>query len=232
MHFHVNNLLRKISHFNALLVIISLCFIAIGFEASALTAQTVMENVLAVYEDIEDYAAVVHTYSADSIDVSGSVFESQPPSVAFNLFFRKPDEHAVEEIGDSRLGIFRIELLSTLMHLTRLEMRLRGKMFLLGHECHVLEVLDPDKPGDKAVLWISPREWKVLQLTIFIKSIELARTQFIYAPGNRGNPLPIETRSFFPVSNQVLINRIADYRVNTGLPAEVFETPQVQGTAK
>ena len=105
-------------------------------------------------------------------------------------------------------------------------------MLLLGHECHVLEVLDPDKPGDKAVLWVSPREWKVLQLTIFIKSIELARTQFIYTPGNTGNPLPIETRSFFPVSNQILINRIGDYRVNTGLPAEVFESQHAEGTTK
>ena len=225
MCFYVKNVFGKILRFNAFLVMMSLCFFTIGFEASALTAQTVMDNVLEVYEDIEDYAAVVHTYSADSMEVSGSVFEGQPPSVAFNLFFRKPDEHAVEEIGNSRRGIFRIELLSTLRHLTRLEMRIQNKMFLLGHECHVLEVLDPDKPGDKAMLWISPREWKVRQLTIFIKSIELARTQFMYAPGNSGNPLPIETRSFFPISNQVLINRIGEYRVNTGLPPEIFEDP-------
>ena len=232
MSFYVNNVLRKILRFNALLVMMSLCFIAKGLEALALTPQTVMENVLEVYEDIEDYAAVVHTYNADTMDVSGSVFEHQSPSVAFNLFFRKPDEHAVEEIGNSRRGVFRIELLSTLMHLTRLEMRIRDKMFLLGHECHVLEILDPDKPGDKAVLWIAPREWKVLQLTIFIKSIELTRTQFTYAPGNRGNPLPIETRSFFPVSNQILINRIRDYRINTGLPSEIFERQQAEGATQ
>ena len=138
------------------LVMMSLCLITRGLEAFALTPQTLMENVLEVYEDIEDYAAVVHTYSADSMDVSGSVFEHQPPRVVFNLFFRKPDEHAVEEIGDTRRGVFRIELLSTLMHLTRLEMRIQNKMFLLGHECHVLEVVDPGKPGDKAVLWVSP----------------------------------------------------------------------------
>ena len=232
MSFYVNNVLRKILRFNVLLVMMSLCLIARGLEALALTPQTLMENVLEVYEDIEDYTAVVHTYSADSMDVSGSVFEHQPPRVVFNLFFRKPDEHAVEEISDSRHGVFRIELLSTLMHLTRLEMRIRDKMLLLGHECHVLEVADPDKPGDKAVLWISAQEWKVLQLTIFIKSIELARTQFTYAPGNRGNSLPIETRSFFPISNQVLINRIGDYRVNTGLPSEVFEERQDEGTTQ
>lgn len=231
MHSCVNTVLRDRLRFNALLMM-SLCLLAMEFEAFALTAETVMDNVLEVYEDIEDYAAVVHTYSANSMDISGSVFEHQPPLVSFNLFFRKPDEHAVEEIGDSRHGIFRIELLSTLVHLTRLEMRLRSNMFLLGHECHVLEVADPDKPGDKAVLWVSPREWKVLQLTLFIKSIELARTQFTYVPGNTDNPLPIETRSFFPISNQILINRVKDYRVNIGLPSEIFEVPQAEGTTK
>lgn len=231
MRSYVNTVLVERQRFIVLLLI-SLYLIAMGFEALALTAETVMDNVLEVYEDIEDYAAVVHTYSADSMDVSGSVFENQPPRVAFNLFFRKPDEHAVEEIGDSRQGIFRIELLSTLVHLTRLEMRLRSKMFLLGRECHVLEVVDPDKLGDKAVLWISPREWKVLQLTLFIKSIEFARTRFTYVPGNTGNPLPIETRSFFPISNQILINRVEGYRINIGLPSEVFEVRQAEEATK
>ena len=82
-------------------------------NASALTAQTVIDNSLEVYEDVENYAAVVHTYKADSMQASESMFERQPPRVAFNLFFRQPDEHAVQKIGNSRRGIFRIELLST-----------------------------------------------------------------------------------------------------------------------
>ena len=60
----------------------------VAHDISAFTAQTVMNNVLEVYEDIEDYAAVVHTYNADSMEVSGSVFEHQQPSITFNLFFR------------------------------------------------------------------------------------------------------------------------------------------------
>ena len=211
------------SHFNNLLAMMCLFLsVVVVHNASAVTAQTVMDNTLEVYEDVENYAAVVHTYKADSMQASESMFERQPPRVAFNLFFRKPDEHAVQEIGNSRRGVFRIELLSTLGRLKHLEIQLQGRELLLSERCHVLEVTNPDKPGDKAQLWISPRDWRVLQLTLFIKSVELVRTQFKYPLGKKGSQLPIETRSFFPASKQVLINRIADYRVNTRLPSEIF----------
>ena len=214
-------------HFKSVLVMLSLLLSAfVGYNASALTAETAMGNVLAVYEDIENYAALVHTYKADSMEVSGSVFEQQPPRLTFNLFFRKPDEHAVQEIGNSGRGIFRIELLSTLTRLRNLEMQLRDSAFLLGEECHVLEFIDPEKPGDKALLWVASRNWRVVQLSLFIKSFELARTQFRYPPGNRGGPLPSETRTFFPESKQVLINRMMNYEVNTGLPPEIFDAPR------
>ena len=220
------------SHFTNLLALMSLFLsVVAAHNASALTAQTVMDNALEVYEDVENYAAVVHTYKADSMQASESLFERQPPRVAFNLFFRQPDEHAVQEIGNSRRGIFRIELLSTLGRLKHLEIQLQGREFLLSQRCHVLEVTNPDKPGDKAQLWISPRDWRVLQLTLFIKSVELVRTQFKYPPGKRGSQLPIETRSFFPASKQVLINRIANYRVNIGLPSEIFDAPNAGGTS-
>ena len=147
-------------------------------------------------------------------------------------FFRKPDEHVVQEIGNSGRGIFRIELLSTLVHLKRLEMQLQGRAPILGQECHVLEITDPDKPGDKALLWISRRNWRVLQLTLFIKSIELVRTQFKYVHGNSGRHLPVETRSFFPVSKRVLIHRIMNYQVNTGIPPEIFEERKARETVK
>ena len=216
-----------IPHFKNLPAVACLFLYAVVVpNVSALTAETVLDNVLAVYEDVEDYASVVHTYKADSMEVSGSVFEHQPPRVAFNLFFRKPHEHVVQEIGKSGRGIFRIELLSTLARLRRLEMRLESKAFLLGEECHVLAFTDPEKPGDKALLWISPKDWRVLQLTFFIKSIELAKTQFKYPLGNRRRPLPIETRTFFPVSKQILINRILNYEVNAGVPPDIFDNLQ------
>ena len=227
MWYYLNITFGGKSRFKNLFVMMSLFFSAVAVHnASALTAQTVMDNALAVYEDVENYAAVIHTYKADSMQASESLFERQPPRVAFNLFFRKPDEHAVQEISNSRRGIFRIELLSTLGHLKRLEIQLQPREFLLGQRCHVLEVTDPDKPGDKAQLWISPRDWGVMQLTLFIKSVELVKTQFKYRPGKRGSQLPIETRSFFPASKQVLINRIADYRVNIALPSEIFDAPE------
>ena len=213
--------------FKSVLVILNLLLSAfVVHNASALTAETAMGNVLAVYEDIENYAARVHTYKADSMEVSGSVFERQPPRLTFNLFFRKPDEHAVQEIGNSGRGIFRIELLSTLTRLRNLEMQLRDSALLLGKECHVLECIDPEKPGDKALLWVSHQDLTVLQLSLFIKSFELARTRFIYADGNSGSPLPIETRTFFPESKQVLINRMMNYEINTGLTPEIFDKPR------
>ena len=231
MHRCLSIASRRKPHFKNLLTITSLLFLftaAVVSKAPALTAQTVMDNVSEVYEDVENYAAVVHTYKADSMDVSGSIFERQPPRVAFNLFFRKPDEHAVQEIGNSGRGIFHIELLSTIGHLRNLEMQLKDSAFLLGEECHLLEFTDPDKPGDKAHLWISHRDWRVVQLTFFMKSIELVRTQFRYPLGNRGRHLPIETRTFFPESRQILINRIMNYEVNTGLPSEIFDVPKVR----
>ena len=219
--------LRWKLHFKSVLAILNLLLSAfVIHHASARTAETVMDNTLAVYEDIENYTAVAQTYKADSMEVSGSIFEHQPPRLAFNLFFRKPDEHVVQEIGNSGRGIFRIELLSTLARLRPLGMQHQGTAFLLGEECHILAFTDPDKPGDKALLWVSSRNWRVVQLSLFIKSFELARTQFRYAPKNKGGPLPSETRTFFPVSKQVLINRIMNYKINTGLPSEIFDTPQ------
>ncbi len=231
MRAYTDITLRKKFHLVSLftMIILFLSGIVLG-NASAQSAETIMDNVLDImdnvlegYEYIEDYAATVHTYEADSMEVSGSIFEGQPPRVAFSLFFRQPDEHAVEEIGNSGRGVFRVELLSALGHLRPLEMQPQGRAFLLGDECHLIEFTDPDKPEDKAHLWVSPKNWRVLQLTFFIKSIELVRTQFRYDPGNPDRLLPIETRTFFPVSKRILINRIMNYEVNTGLPPEIFD---------
>ncbi len=191
---------------------------------AALTAQEVMDNALQVYEEIDDYAAVVHTYAADSLEASGSLFERQPPQAAFNLFYRKPGEHAVQNIGGTSRGIFRVELLSSLERFKTLELQLQANREpLRGQECYVLEITDSEKPGTLARLWISPRNWNVVQLTYFLNAIEFVRTQFHYAPGERGPFLPVETRSLFPASNRVLINRIANYEVNTGISPKLFE---------
>ena len=191
---------------------------------AALTAQEIMDNALQVYEEIDDYVAVVHTYAADSLEASGSLFERQPPQAAFNLFYRKPGEHAVQNIGGTSRGIFRVELLSSLERFKTLELQLQAnRESLRGQECYVLEITDSEKPGTLARLWISPRNWNVVQLTYFFNAIEFVRTQFHYAPGERGPFLPVETRSLFPVSNRVLINRIANYEVNTGISPKLFE---------
>lgn len=212
------------------LVILSLLLIGAVLLArpatatAAPTAQEVMDNALQVYEEIDDYAAVVHTYATDSLEVSGSLFELQPPQASFNLFYRKPGEHAVQNIGRTSRGIFRVELLSSLKHFNTLELQLQAKRELRrGQKCYVLEITDAEKPEMQARLWISPRNWNVVQLTYFLNAIEFVRTQFHYAPGNSGSVLPVETRSLFPVSNRVLINRITNYEVNTGVSPELFE---------
>ena len=202
---------------------------------AALTAQEVMDNVLQVYQEIDDYATVVHTYAAESLEASGSLFEQQPPRAIFNLFYRKPGEHAVQNIGKAGIipasganaepgGIFRIELLSSLERFRTLELQLQAaREQIRGQECYVLEITDAEKPETQARLWISPRNWNVVQLTYFLNTIEFVRTQFHYALGNRNRFLPIETRSLFPAFNRVLINRIANYEINTGVPPERFE---------
>lgn len=189
----------------------------------AINAQTVMDNAIALYEGIDEYSAVVYTYKTDSMDVSPSIFESQEPIVAFNLFFRQPDEHAIQEISQSGHGIFRIELLSALGTLKNLNLALQRKDFIRGQECHVLEISSPERPNELAKLWISPKDWTVHQFSISMASIEMIVTQFKYARVNRKQILPIETRSFFPLTKQVLINRIMDYKFNIGLPSEIFE---------
>ncbi len=212
-----------ISSKTALMLISIVLSIVLMHSASAMTAQEVMDNVRERYQDVENYAAVVYTYKADSMDVSESLFETQQPRVVFNLFFRKPDEHVVKEIGNSPHGIFRIELLSAIGKFENRDLNLQARDFLLGQECYVLEIPDPDKPGDSVRLWISPQDWTVLQLTIFIKNMELVQTQFKHAPISRRYLLPVETRSFFPSSKQVLINRITNYEINTNLPETLFE---------
>ena len=206
-------------------------FLLVGVTAtnvSAITAQEVMENALEVYEDIDNYKAVVQTYQAESMDVSGSIFESQEPIISFNLFFRKPNEHAVEQIGKSSFGIFRLELLSALGRLKNIELNMKKRELLLGQNCYVLECTSAEEPDTVMQLWISPKNWTVQQLTLIIKSLKLVTTQFKYPPGGnrRVRFLPIETRSFFPLTKQVLINRITNYEANTNISVEVFEKRQ------
>ena len=202
-----------------------LLFAGVVANVSAITAQEVMENTLNVYEDIDNYKAVVHTYEADSMEASERIFELQQPIIAFNLFFRQPDEHAVEQINRSRHGIFRVELLSALGHLRDKTLNLKERELLLGQNCYVLECTSPDEPETVVKLWVSPTDWTVQQFTLIIESLTLANTQFKYPPGGkrRVRSLPVETRSFFPISKKVLINRIRDYQVNTRLPSEIFE---------
>lgn len=199
-----------------------LCSICIIPNASARTAEEVMDDVLEIYEDIQNYAARVHTYSVDSMALSDSVFERQSPLLTFDLFFRKPNEHTVQELGTSGYRIFRVELLSALKDLKTFEKRLQGNASLLGEECYVLEFISPHRNGDTARLWVSRRESRVLQLTVFEESVE-AITQFKYPLGNQTVPLPSETRTFLPGHKQVVINRIINYEVNTVLPFGIFD---------
>lgn len=209
-----------------------LLFAVVVPNAPAMTPQAVMENALKVYENIDDYAAVVYTYEAKSMDASERLFDTQAPIVAFNLFFRHPDEHAIEEIGQSRHGIFRIELLSALGTLKNLDVVLRDKAFVRGQECHVLEISSTARPQELAKLWISPEDWTVRQFSISVASVEMVVTQFKHARVGRQQILPVETRSFFPLTKLVLINRITDYKINVGLPGELFEKRESEVQSK
>ena len=194
-------------------------------RVAAITAHEVMENALDVYEDIDNYTAFVETFETDSMEASPSVFESGQPIIAFNLFFRKPDEHAVEQIVNSRHGIFRVEPISALGNLRDKALNLEARETLRGQNCYVLACTSPDEPGTVIKLWVSPKDWTVQQFTLIMESLTLANTQFRYPPGGdkRLRFLPMETRSFFPLSKKVLINRVTDYQVNTSIPSEVFK---------
>ena len=213
-----------------LFVMLNLLF-WIGIAAtngSAITAQEVMENALEVYESIDNYKAVVQTYQSDSMHASSSIFDSQQPIISYNLFFRKPDAHAVEQIGKSRHGIFRLELLSAIGKLKDKTLELKKQELLLGQRCYVLECTSAEEPDTVVRLWVSRRNWTVQQFTLTIKTLALVTTQFKYPPGGnrRVRFLPIETRSFFPLSKKVLINRITNYEVNTNLSSTIFEKRQ------
>ena len=200
-----------------------LLFTAVAPNASAITAETVMENVLEVYEDIEDYEAIVSTYRANSMEVSDSELRAKAPLVTFNLFFRKPNEHAVKEINESQYGVFRLELLSTLHILKDYDLVLKEKEYLGEKQYYVLEVSSLERAGEHGKLWISPSNWRVMQFTISMASMDTMITRFTYPVGGRYQHLPIETRSFFPLSKRVLINRITDYKINTGLSSAIFK---------
>ena len=204
-----------------LTVFLSIC--GLTTNVLAITAQEVMENTLEVYEDIDNYKAVVQTYEAASMNVSRSIFETQAPIISFNLFFRKPNEHVVKEIGLTKYGIFRIELLSALGTLKDLDIELKDRESVLGQKCYVLEISSAKRPEESAKLWISQRGWRVLQFSISMTSLEIAVTQFKYVGVGRKSALPVETRSFFPLTKQVLINRITDYEINTDIPPEIFK---------
>ena len=130
----------------------SLCLILSLFLLSgaatgvaAITAREIVENAIDVYEDIDNYTAVVETYETDSMQASPSIFESQPPITAFNLFFRKPDEHAIEPIVSSRQGIFRVEPISALGNLRDKELNLEARETLRGKNCYVVACASPDR---------------------------------------------------------------------------------------
>ena len=216
---YVNSALLLITMIVSLCLLGTVCLIP---NVSAQTAENVMDDVLEIYEDIQNYAVRVQTYRADSMEVSESLFEGQPPLLTFDLFFRKPNEHTVQEIGISGYRILRVELLSVLKDLKTFEKRLQRNSSLLGEECYVLEFRSPHKNGDWVRLWVSRRESRVLQLTVFAKSVE-SITQFKYPLGKQTVPLPTETRTFLSGHKQVLINRFINYEVNTVLPFDIFD---------
>ena len=214
------------SVFVILTVFLSIC--GITTNVLAITAEEVMENALEVYEKIDNYKAVIQTYEADSMNASGNYIESQQPIISFNIFFRKPNEHVVQEIGLTKYGIFRIELLSALGTLKNLDIELKDREFILGQRCYVLEITSVERPGELAKLWISQRDWRVAQFSISMASVEIVVTQFKYRGAGRKRGLPIETRSFFPLTKQVLINHITDYEINTDIPPEIFKKEETK----
>ena len=113
-------------------------------------------------------------------------------------------------------------------------LELKKQELIQGQRCYVLEFTSPDEPDAVIRLWISRRNWTVQQFSLTIKTLALATTQFKYPPGGnrRIRFLPIETRSFFPLSKKVLINRITNYEVNTKLSSEIFEKRQNKEQSK
>lgn len=215
------------THAKNVFAMLSILFL-IGVTATnvlAITAQEVMENALEVYEDIDNYKAVVQTYEADTMYVSSSSFDSQQPIISFNLYFWKPSEQAVEQVGKSKQGIFRVEPLSALGRLKDTTLKLKGRELVLGQKCYVLECTKQEEQGAIIQLWISQKNWTVHQFRLIINSLTLTTTQFKYPlRGKRSHRfLPVETRSSFPLSKRVLINQITNYQVNISLSSEIFE---------
>ncbi len=222
------------AHVKSIFAMLILLFLVgvTAMNVSAITAQQVMENALEVYEDIDNYKAVVQTYEADSMHASGSGFEFQQPIISFNLFFRKPNEHVVKEIGLTKYGIFRIELLSALGTLKDLDIELKNRESVLGQRCYVLEISSAKRPEESAKLWVAQRDWRVVQFSITMASLEIVVTQFKYAFAGRKRGLPVETRSFFPVTKRVLVNRITEYKINTDIPPEIFKKKETENKSK
>ncbi len=187
---------------NIVVILASLLYVAVlPTNVSAITPYEVMKNALDVYDKIDNYKADVQTYVAPSMDVSGSIFDSQEPIISFNLFFRKPNEHVVKQVRKSRHGIFRVELLSALQKLNDTELQLKSRESMNGKNCYVLECKSAEEDNTIIKLWICQRDWHVQQFSLIIKSFTLVNTQFKYPIGGnkRIRSLPIETRSFFPL---------------------------------
>ena len=152
---------------------------------AALTAQEVMDNVLQVYEEIDDYATVVHTYAAESLEASGSLFEQQAAylssSVLSSTYFTGNRGNTPFRISARHPAASSALNCSAPWNASgrwNCSCRLPGNRFA-GRSVTFLKSLMPKSRKRRGVTcYPSPRNWNVVQLTYFLNTIEFVRTQF------------------------------------------------------
>lgn len=205
--------------------ILWLSALGLGIAAPSLASPSgkdVLDLLLEKYRPVRDYVASVVTYRTHSLYISDSELSRIPPLMSFSIFY-KNGRHVVRGIsGPEGMAIFRIELLSGLQAFSRSEVSLVGQERLEGVSYDVLEVTASDRPESRLRLWVDPRRVEITRLSIYIGDVEFARTQFFYS-GPRWKSLPVETRTLFPTTGVVLINRVVNYEVNVGLSDSLFE---------
>ena len=186
-------------------------------HARADSATEIVQAALELYEGITNYRATVSTFPVSSMNASDSEIDDRVPSVAFHLYYQRPDRHAVHAITDDPEGIFRVEPISTLARMQGLQLHAAEPDRVSGALAYPIQGTDPSRPGEGATVWIDAETHRLVQAAFQLNGVPLVTTQFRYPVGDDAF-LPRETRSHFLRAARFYVNRIASYDVNTEIP--------------
>ena len=92
-----------------------------------------------------------------------------------------------------------------------------------GRWLRMLRLASDHAPEGHTELWVDEDTGRPAKVSFYVNEFVLFTTEFRYGGGAAEEDLPTETRTSFPESTRIIVNRVARRDLNLVLPAGVFQ---------